>query len=611
MKRVILGTAGHIDHGKTTLVKALTGIDTDRLPEEKARGITIDLGFAHLQLDDLHAGIVDVPGHEGLIRNMLAGATGFDAMMLVIAADEGIMPQTREHLAIAGLLGVQRMVVALTKSDLVDEEWLALVREEVATLVGDAPIVTVSAATGQGLDELRAQLKTQLAQAAVRSEADLFRMPIDRVFSVRGTGTVVTGTVWSGCARKQERARVLPAGHEVRIRGVESHGHAVDAACAGERAAFALVGVERADIGRGQVLVTDDAWQTCIAVTARVQLLGGEELTQRQRVRLHLGTAEVLARVHLLDDDWVQLRLEEVLVARVHDRFVLRSYSPVRTIGGGTVAELVPRKRLPVQERELLTRLLDGDTRVRMRAAIELAAVWGCSTASMPLVAAVSGAEVAAYRRQLPDDVVMVDDVFYSTAMLVNVTDGLRAAVADYHRRHPLAPGIERARLLGPLPQQLAEAALRRAAERGLVRVQGSTVALADFRPELSARQEVLREQLLARLRAEGLAPPQVSELAAELKSTDVGDVLRLLEARGEVKNVATDWFVDAAALARAVGAVRSLPRGPLPASEFKTALPVSRKYLIPLLEYLDRVGVTRREGDLRWIEPGEPPETA
>ncbi|HEX6064967.1 MAG TPA: selenocysteine-specific translation elongation factor [Longimicrobiales bacterium] len=609
MRRVVLGTAGHIDHGKTTLVKALTGTDTDRLPEEKARGITIDLGFAHLRLGDLDVGIVDVPGHEGLIRNMLAGATGFDAMLLVIAADEGVMPQTREHLAIARLLGVERVVVALTKCDTVDAEWLELVQEDVRVFMAQsyphAPLTAVSAVTGAGIPELSEALARELDASAVRRDADLFRMPIDRVFTVRGTGTVVTGTVWSGRAATQQRASILP-GHAVRIRGVQTHGSAVDEAGAGERAAFALSGVERSDVTRGDVLVTADVWRPSQALTARLERLPGVELKQRQRVRVHLGTAETMARVLLLDGEWVQLRLEGTLLARVRDRFVLRSYSPVRTIGGGQVVEVWRvRRRLSATEKTALAMLLDGAVRDRIAAAIALADADGARALEVPITAGVTPDEVADFATSLPPDVLQIGDAFYPAAVLESAIAGLAARVAAFHAQHPLESGVDRAQLVAGLRagHELAEAALRSAEQRGLLVSSGSTVAAAGFTPVFSGKQQVLRDQVVERLRNGGLMPPTLNELSTGSGNAEIRAVLRRLEAQGEVVGITPDLYLHAAALDDAIRAVRTQGSGrPLSAAEFKTALPVSRKYLIPILEYLDRSGITRREGDVRRI---------
>ena len=617
MKHVILGTAGHIDHGKTTLVKALTGTDTDRLPEEKARGITIDLGFAHLQLGDLDVGIVDVPGHEGLIRNMLAGATGFDAVLLVVAADEGIMPQTREHMAIAELLGVRRVVVALTKADLVDAEWLELVRADVAGLVTavqpDAPVVAVSSLTGAGVDALRAALTEQLSHAGTRNQDDVFRLPIDRVFTVRGTGTVVTGTIWSGRLSHHDSARLLPGERDVRVRGVQTHGSSVETAGAGERSAFALVGVDRDEVSRGQSLVVGDAWRAANVLTTRVRMLGDVALKQRQRVRVHLGTAEVMARVLLLGADWIQLRLEEPIVARVGDRFVIRSYSPVSTVGGGTVAEWGRlRKRIDETDRARVEAVLNGNPAERFSAAVALSGEAGTRFTQLPLTSGLSAAQVNEVAGNLPGDVVRLGDVFFAAAVFSDAVQRLVRRLKRFHDAHPLERGMERAELLNELPATLAMPALNRAQADGKVQVEGSLVWSSKFEPGLSARQQVLRDQILAALKQGGLAPPSVADLTTSLRSNEVRAVLRLLEAERAVTAVNFDLYLDAAILERAISEVRAEAGSePRTAADFKTALPVSRKYLIPILEYFDRTGVTRRAGDVRYIERAEPPETA
>ncbi len=344
-RRFVIGTAGHIDHGKTALVKALTGVDTDRWEEEKRRGITIDLGFAPLPLGDgLQASVVDVPGHEGFVRNMLAGATGIDVALLVIAADEGIMPQTEEHLAIVELLGVRRGIPVITKRDLVDGEWLELVHSEVSTRLARSRIgweraVAVSALRGEGLDELRAALRRIAADLIERPADDLFRLPIDRVFAVAGAGTVVTGSTWSGTVAVGDAVRLLPLGREARVRSIEVHGEAAAQAVPGRRTALALVGVDKAELARGDVAVTGPAWGVTALLDVAVELLPGarKPLASRTRVRVHLGTAEVLARavqtraISPGTRGNARLLLEAPLVARGGDRFVLRSFSPVTT----------------------------------------------------------------------------------------------------------------------------------------------------------------------------------------------------------------------------------------------------------------------------------------
>ncbi|MGW8266572.1 MAG: selenocysteine-specific translation elongation factor, partial [Longimicrobiales bacterium] len=394
MPSLILGTAGHIDHGKTALVRALTGIDTDRLKEEKERGITVDLGFAELSVrEDLHFGVVDVPGHEGFIKNMLAGATGMDLVLLVVAADEGIMPQTREHLAIVQLLGVPRLVVALAKADLVEEDWLELVREEVRETLSDTPyrgasIVPVSSVTGEGLGDLRETLAELGSLAVKKEDEDVPRLPVDRVFTIKGAGTVVTGTLWSGHLRIGDRVRILPGDKEGRVRSLQLHGKGVDEAPAGTRVAVGLTGagVTHRTLSRGQTLVTGNGWSASWMLDCHLTVLPdtGWEVRQGQRVRVHLGTAEVLSRVSVLEGDrlgpgqegWVQLRLEEPVLARVHDRLVIRSYSPLTTIAGGHVAEVLPLKRRSLKEgeRDRLKARIGSDTRKALSALLESAA---------------------------------------------------------------------------------------------------------------------------------------------------------------------------------------------------------------------------------------------
>ena len=360
---MILGTAGHIDHGKTTLVRALTGVDTDRLPEEKRRGITIDLGFAPLVLDGVGTlGVVDVPGHEAFVRTMVAGATGIDLALLVVAADEGMMPQTREHLAILSLLGVDTGVVALTKSDLVDADWLALVEEDVQSALATTPlagaaIVPVSAQTGAGLGALKSALADAVRLIPTRAADDLFRLPIDRAFTVKGTGTVVTGTVWSGALERDATVRLLPADRAVRVRGLHAHGRSVDRVQARDRAALALAGVELGDVGRGAVLVQGSAWRAVRVLRADVALWSAapRALGPRSRVRLHLGTSDVSARLVVPGGTLApgaatsaRVVLDEAIVARTGDRFVLRDASPAATLGGGIIIDpLAPLRARP------------------------------------------------------------------------------------------------------------------------------------------------------------------------------------------------------------------------------------------------------------------------
>jgi selenocysteine-specific elongation factor len=618
MIRAIVGTAGHIDHGKTALIGALTGEETDRLPEEKRRGISIDLGFSHLDVDDGALGIVDVPGHEDFIRNMLAGTTGMDAVLLVVAADEGVMPQTREHVAIAGLLGVPTAVVALTKTDLVDDDWLALARDDVAgfladTPFADAPIVETSAVTGRGLDALRDALVRGVSGSRGRPD-DLFRMPVDRSFTVRGTGTVVTGTVWSGRLERDTAVRLLPGETDARVRGLQVHGGEVGAVEAGQRAALALAGVDRAGAGRGLCVVADPAWveTSMLTVSLRVLPTATWRIEQRQRLRVHLGTAEVMARVALLDRDplepgdmgWAQLRLEAPTVARRGDRFVVRSYSPVTTIGGGVVAEPVParRSRLRPGDGDQLRALADGDATDALRGILDGAGVAGVLSARLPVLLGATPAEVDAARTGT--GAVEAGERVFAPDALAGVKEALTAAVAGHHRERPLQKGMDAEAVRRAAPDRsdpaLVQRALESLVEDGALVRDGDRVAIPAFRPTLSADQERLRDRLLAELDAAGAAPPRADDLARSLGTpAELHDVLSLLEDDGRLVRLEHDLYMSATARERVIRDVVSAlgGRDDVSPGEFREVLGVSRRHLIPLLEHLDRIGLTVRSG--------------
>ena len=619
MRRLILGTAGHIDHGKTALVQALTGVDTDRLAEEKARGITIDLGFAELPVsDDLAFGVVDVPGHESFIRNMLAGATGMDLVLLVVAADEATMPQTREHFAIVRLLGIERLVVALTRIDLVEEEWLELALDDVRELLADtpyadAPVVPTSAVTGAGLDELRAALAREGAQARARMNADIVRLPVDRVFTVRGTGTVVTGTLWSGSLSLDRRVRLEPGGGLARIRGLQVHGRAVKTARAGERTAVALAGgrVGKETVGRGQVVVGDDPWVATERVTARIELLADTawRIERGQRVRVHLGTAEVMARVFLLDCDeivagesaWAQLRLEAPLVARGRDHVVLRSYSPMTTIGGGIVAEPSPppRTRLRGREGERLEAILGPDPDVRRGAVLDLAGWAGVPAAELPVR---TGDPPEARPAAGGGGVLATSRALYSGALAEEGRRLLQNQVARYHRAEPLRPGMPLAEARKALPREagaeLADALLGQLAEEGQLEVSRDLVREPDFKPTLTPEQEDMRSALAAQYRSAGLSPPAIHELSPALRDhRDLWPILKLLEEAGSIVALNDDFFASADAVSQAARDVQSrlTGRSGLGPADFREVLPVTRRHLLPLLACFDRLGVTVR----------------
>lgn len=607
---MILGTAGHVDHGKTALVRALTGVDTDRLPDEKRRGITIDLGFAPLALEGAPpVSIVDVPGHEDFIRNMLAGATGIDLALLVVAADEGVMPQTREHLLILTLLGVSSGVIALTKADLVDDEWLSLVRDDVSELVkgtplADAPLVATSSETGQGIDALRAAIAERVRSRPGRDDRDLFRMPVDRVFSVRGTGTVVTGTVWSGAVARDAAVRILPGNLTARVRGLQSHGHAVDGAEPGTRVAVALSGVDVGQIARGAMLVTDAAWRETRRWIADVALDPAADvvLGPRTAVRLHLGTADLGARIVAPGGvltpgarTIARVVLDEPAVSRAGDRFVLRTPSPVRTIGGGVVIDPAPPHR-----RQRLTPSAQSPAD-RLEQMVLASGLIGIPVADVPVRLGVPPHAVppiidSAGVMQLGDRLAA------ASALDAGVEEALRI-VSEHHEREPLEPGFPVQELRGRLggAGELVQAALDRSVGAGRLTIHGALATRAGWMPTLSAGQREAGDRILATLRSAGREPPSVPELAEKI-SAHVFSILRFLERQELVVQVSSDRFYDADVVRGMVTALREGMREdrPYAPQEIRDLIGVSRKFLIPFLEYCDRTGVTERRADGR-----------
>jgi selenocysteine-specific elongation factor len=605
---MILGTAGHIDHGKTALVRALTGVDTDRLPEEKRRGITIDLGFAPLRLDGFDTiGVIDVPGHEAFVRTMVAGATGVDLALLVIAADEGVMPQTREHLAILRLLGVRAGVVALTKSDLVEEEWLALVRDDVrAALVGSsldgAEIVAVSAVSGAGIDDLRAALLRAARTVPARAADDLFRMPVDRAFTIRGTGTVATGTVWSGSLARDAVLRLYPSGEIVRVRALQAHGHGVERVSAGERAAVALAGIELARVGRGAVLVSGDAWRPSTVIRADVALLDdvGRTVGPRSRLRLHLGTSEVGARVVPLDGALApgesraaRVVVEEPIVTRTGDRFVLRGGSPLGTVGGGIVTD-------PLAPRRARALALDSDDPTASLDQFLLeAGVAGVDLAELPVRLGVGQSQLDVLL-EAPQRWRAGDRVYSATARDA-IVQQLLDALAAHHRDNPLASGAPRQWLRSRVraPDAAVDALIDAHLRDGRVVADQGDVRLAEFAPRLSERQRTLATALVARIGAAGVEPPSLDELAASMASAamELAAICRMLTREGSLVAVESNRHYSSESVAEltrrlSAGMTADADYGPAELREF---LGLTRKFLIPFLEYCDREGYTVR----------------
>ena len=605
---MIIGTAGHIDHGKSALVTALTGVAMDRLAEERRRGITIDLNIAPLDLDGSVAGVVDVPGHEDFVRTMVAGASGIDLALLVIAADEGIMPQTEEHLAILEQLGIRTVLPVVTKRDLVEQDWLELVLAEVAargrrSSVKFDPPMAVSAVTGDGIEPLRRRLREHAQRAERRPDDDVFRIPVDRAFSGAGVGTVITGTAWSGVVAVGDRVRLLPGGVEGRVRSIESHGQALARSRPGTRIALGLAGLERTDARRGQVVVAADVpWPVSERLDVAIRLLPGlRPLAARSRVRLHLGTAEVMARVAprpggLEGPLLARLRLERPLVGRGGDRFVLRSYSPVTTVGGGTVLDPDP----PARSGAWPVGLADPDPRVRVGALVARRP-YGISTASLPVLSGLTpdAAEQAAIAVQ---DLQRVGDLWVRRSVIAQACERAVAALGRFHRDAPAELGmpLETLRRALAVPDVLGAAALEALSRDRRIEVHQAHARLAGFAPRVAGGDAEI-DRVVAILRKAGLTPPSVAELERETGRRDIAAMLRLAAARGQVQAVERDRYYEEAALRRFTDAVRELGRtGDIQPSALRERLGISRKFLIPLLEWADGRGITVRSGEGR-----------
>jgi selenocysteine-specific elongation factor len=618
MKNIIVGTAGHIDHGKTALVKALTGIDADRLEEEKRRGITIDLGFAHLELTPaLRLGFVDVPGHERFIKNMLAGVGGIDLLLFVIAADESIKPQTREHFDICRLLGIQRGIIALTKADLVDDDILGLVRLEVEEMVAGsflegASMVPVSSVTGAGLDELRRELARVAAGVGEKNAAGYFRLPIDRVFSVKGFGTVATGTLISGSVGKEQEVEVYPAGRRLRVRGVQVHGSTAGRAVAGQRTAVNLADIEPADLARGDVLSEPGRFQAVKQIDCRLDLLASAKpLKHRAPVHFHSGTAEIEAEVRLLEGTaamrpgstaYVRLILREAALLLPGDGFIIRMFSPVVTIGGGVVVDTGGRRyRKGVDVKARLGTLGAGDAAARIALLVREAA-FGMGMAELVARTGMSEREVAAAAAKAPLVAIAQPQPWYvDRAWMQAERERIVRTVREFHQKSPLLPGIARQELRGGAPVFVLDALL---AEGKEVVAEGELVRSRGHKLVLKEDEEQARSKIERAFEEAGLAVPAVAEVLAKsgVEASRARSLLQILLREKRLVRISEELVFHQTA----IGQLRELlgrhkgERFRVP--EFKEWTGISRKYAIPLLEFWDREKITRREGDERVV---------
>ncbi len=631
MKQIILGTAGHIDHGKTTLIKALTGINTDRLKEEQARGITIELGFAFLDLPSgQHLGIVDVPGHEKFVKNMVAGASGIDIVTLVIAADEGVMPQTREHMEICSLLGIQHGFVVLTKTDMVDEEWLELVTEDVrgfiaGTFLEDADIVPLSATTGNGIEAFVETLDKYCTRIPGQKPGGLFRLPVDRVFTMKGFGTVITGTLISGLVRVGDNIMIYPSGTTSRVRGLQVHNKGVDEAAAGMRTAINFQGLERTDVNRGDILSSVDAMTSSYMLDVSFDYLSSNKkpLKNRTQIRFHAGTSEIFGILVLLEAEELapgettvaQVRMESPMVLVKGDRFVIRSYSPVRTIGGGQILNPIPVKHKSFRPEvvEGLKGLIGGSAEDIIDFHVKEAGYRGVRFSDLKLMVNIPDRKLDNHLNTLMSSrsVIQADKenrVYIHAVTADRVKQEMIGHLGRYHKAHPLKPGMLKEELKSKFPGfaggKLFTLVLNQQVKEGAVVSEEKTVRLAAHKISLAVDQSDIREKILKTYSVNGLQPPYFKEL---VKTMDVDpgvakDVLMLLVDEGRVVKVKDElYFYGDAVAALKQRLVEFLEANEeITTPQFKEMTGASRKYVIPLIEHFDSKNVTIRIGDIR-----------
>jgi selenocysteine-specific elongation factor len=631
MKSIIVGTAGHIDHGKTALVKALTGIDADRLEEEKRRGITIDLGFAHMDLpnakgEPLHLGFVDVPGHERFVRNMLAGVGGIDLVLLVIAADESIKPQTREHFDILQLLGVQRGITVLTKSDAVDAEMLDVVRLEVEEFLRGtfleppkSPIVAVSSLTGAGLDDLKRAMIAAAAEVRPRDSRALARLPIDRVFTMKGFGTVVTGTLVAGTIRREEEMEVFPTGRKVRVRGVQVHGQASDAAVAGQRTALNLAGASTEDLSRGMTLAPPAMFSATRRVDVRLRLLSSapRALRHRSRVHFHSNTMETVAEIALHGtkqlaagaEAFARLKLPEPALLLPGDRFIIRQFSPVVTIGGGGVLDPAPIPRMPGHE-SFLQILAGGNPETMLRARIARHGHAGISMSQLIAETGWSRDSVEGQLAQTLKDVraLRIGDLFVDALAMVRLQQFMVNSVGAFHRNNSLVSGIAREALREQVKasSEVFTASLDLLVREKNIEAAGDLVRLPGHGVVMKDEEAESKKKIEEAFASAGLKVPALHEVIGGLKvdKTRAQKIVTLLLRDKLLVKISEELVFHRSALEelRRLVAAQKAKSPKMDVAKFKELTGVSRKYAIPLLEYLDRERVTKRVGDAREI---------
>jgi len=630
MKQIILGTAGHIDHGKTALIKALTGIDTDRLKEEKLRGITIELGFASIDLPSgQHLGIVDVPGHEKFIKNMVAGATGIDILAMVIAADEGVMPQTREHMEICTLLEIKQGLVVLTKTDLVDEEWLELVIEDVneftrGTFLEDKPVLPVSSVTGQGIPEFIKVLDKLSAMTPSRSVKSLFRLPVDRVFSMKGFGTVITGTLISGHVKTGDTIMIYPSGITSKVRGIQVHNQSVSIAEAGMRTAINFQGLEKASVQRGEVVSSPGALKPSYMLDVSIHFLKSNKKPVKNRtlIRFHTGTSEILGHVVLLDKDEIipgettvaQIRLDSPVAVVRDDKFVIRSYSPVRTIGGGQILNPLPQKhkRFKKSISEGLKALVSQPPEEIIAYHVDNSGYKGISFSDLKIMTNMPEKQLDNVLQKLLSikTVTLADrenKIYIHKNCFENLNNKISLFLENYHRTNPLKAGMPKEELKSKLPSaglKLFNLMIDMMIKNKEVVSEGETVRLSSHTVSLGGDQAEVKEKILTTYLKSGLSPPYFKDLSKtlDIDAKKAKDVLMLLVKEGLIIKTKEELYFHVEVVTdlkkRLVDFL--LTHEEITTPQFKKMTGTTRKYLIPLIEYFDSKNVTIRIGDIR-----------
>lgn len=631
MKHFVLGTAGHVDHGKTALIKALTGVDTDRLKEEKQRGITIELGFASLTLPSGQTlGIVDVPGHEKFVKNMVSGAAGIDLVIMVVAADEGIMPQTREHLHICTLLGISKGIVALTKADLVEKDWLNLVQSEITdfcrgTFLEDAPVIAVSAVTKEGLTDLIQAIDSTISKLPEKTDDGIFRLPVDRVFTMKGFGTVVTGTLVSDHIKTGEEVQILPQNVVARIRGMQVHNHPVEEAWSGQRTAINLQGIDKSIINRGSVLSRPQTVWPSQRLDIFVEYLAtnSKNLKNRTLVRLHTGTSEIISRIILLEGDelkpgqqgFAQIILSDKDVVVAGDHFVIRSYSPITTIGGGQIIDPLPKKhkRLNSKITQELKMLYNGNLHEKMSVILERTGYRGIMVQQLSFRLGVKTKTIREALQILfsQKKAFLLDaaDTTVISAHFFNQLEELIAKnVGDYHKKNPLKEGISKEELKGSLgndvSQKLFNMALESLNKKGLMVSDKDNVRLAKHQVALAGDLDSLRKDIAKLYKEAGLTPATLNDVINKFsdKKTNARSIINLMLKEGDLIKINEDlcFWREAIDNLRTQYKAMLIKDGKGTPTSFKDLTGLSRKYIIPLMEYFDMNKLTVRVGDHR-----------